>query len=467
MILEEKRLKRVFVFGIDGAMPEKVFGEWLNELPNIKKLIGGGCHARLNSTIPPLSGAAWTSIVTGRSPADNGIFEYTYRKGKTYSEFGLISSKNVKQKTIWEILSERGRKTVSCFVPLTWPIKPFNGVLVSGFMTPPGEDIEYCYPRKIKQEIKALLGEDLLIDVKNFRQLSKKEIIEEVYKVSKMHIDSIKYLMEKEDWELFIGVINGSDRLNHSFWRYCDEGHRRYEADSKFRDTLKDYYIYLDDKIGDLLKNINEEDTIIVMSDHGITRMHTRVNLTDWLIKEGYMVLKRPIAIKTEFSPEMVDWKKTKLFATGAYDGEITVNLKGREPDGVVSPGEYDQLLEELEKKLKQIKGDDGKKLDTKIFKKKEYFQGEGSEMAPDMIVYFDDLQYGCNTSLVGNDSLWSLATAKGSDDAGHSRQGIFIMKNGTTKGDLGEIDILDVAPTILNELNVVDIKGLSGKIVK
>jgi len=460
-------MAKVFIFGIDGAMPEKIFEEWLNELPNIKKIMAQGCYAKLNSTIPPLSGTAWTSIVTGRSPADTSIFEYVYRKNFSYNDVRVISSHNLKQKTIWEILSEQGIKTASCFVPLTWPIKPFDGCLISGFMTPPGESTEYAYPKELKEELKKVLGGNLLIDVPNFRELTKGEIIEQVYRVSQMHVDAIKYILQNYEWELFLGIVNGSDRLNHSFWRYCDPEHRKYESGSKFKGILKNYYKYLDGKLGELIEMLDEDTKIVVLSDHGIVRLHTRINLTDWLIQEGYMVLKEPIKEKCEYKTEMVDWTRTKAFAVGAYDGEIFVNLRGREPQGIVEIGEYGKLIDELGEKLKKIPGDDGEILDTRIFKKKDYFQGEHKKTAPDMVVYFDNLQYGCNTTLVGNDTLWSPSTAKGSDDAAHSRQGIFIMNKSEQKGDIGEIDILDVAPTILRGLGVQVPGDMKGKVIR
>ena len=89
------------------------------------------------------------------------------------------------------------------------------------------------------------------------------------------------------------------------------------------------------------------------------------------------------------------------------------------------------------------------------------------SPLAPDLIIYFDNLEYGCNTTTIGNDTLWSPQTAKGSDDAGHSTQGIFIMDNGgLKKKDLGEISYLDVAPTILTELGIEVPEDMEGKVI-
>ena len=229
---------------------------------------------------------------------------------------------------------------------------------------------------------------------------------------------------------------------------------------------MKDIIDYYNKEVGKLLELLDENTKIILLSDHGIKRLHTRVNVTDWLIKEGYMVLKEPIKGKTPFNLAMVDWNKTKAFAIGAYEAQVYLNLKGREPEGIVEKEEYDNLLQEMAEKLKKIPGDRGEELDTNIIYKKKDYDGKFIEDAPDMIVYFDKMEYGCNSTLIGNDTLWSPNTAKGSDDATHSEQGIFIMADGKSKGNLGAISYLDIAPTVLNLLKVEIPQDMKGKII-
>ena len=460
---------KVLVLGIDGAPPEYFFHSWLNELPNIRKLINKGCYAELNSTIPNLSIVAWTSIITGKPPADTSIFEYIYRENYSYNDIRIVTSRNIKAKTAWEIASEKWKKPIVCFVVGMWPVRPFDGLLIAGPNIPNREDVEFTHPKNLKEEIERVLGKKLIVDipsVKDFRNMSKEKLIEEAYYVTKMHFDKIKYLIKNKEWDLFWGFIGQSDRLNHMFWRYMDPLHRRYDSKSEFKDTLKNYYKFFDQGLGEVLELLDRDTKLIVLSDHGITRMHNRINLTDWLIKNNYMVLKEPIKSRTEFKPEMVDWKKTKVFAIGAYESQIFINLKGREPEGCVEKEDYYSLLKELKEKLKNIPGDDGLILDTKFFMKKDYFKGRYQDIAPDMVVYFDNLHYGCNNSLIGNETLYGLETAKGGDDACHSWKGIFIMDNHKSKGYLGEIDNLDVTPTILKMLDVDIPKDLKGKVI-
>lgn len=462
-------MKKVFVFGIDGAMPEKVFGEWLDELPNIKSIISKGCHAKLNSTTPPVSVVAWASMTTGKDPVDHGVFECLYKAKENPGKMKLSSSRNVMGKRIWEIATDSDIKSISCFVPLTWPLRPTEGMAISGIPTPQIDRVEFTNPKELKEEINSVLGKPLLIDIAKFRGLFKKEISEKVREVTQLHLDTMKFLIKEKEWQFFLGVISGSDRMNHIFWRYCDKTHRKYDLNSEFINTLKDYYKYLDRELGKIIALLDKDTSIIILSDHGVMRMHSRVNLSDWLIKEGYLVLKDNINLDSHKTLEdsMIDLKKTRVFATGAYDGQIFINVKTNDGKGCVGVEEYDSLVDEVGLKLKEIKGDDGKELDTRIFKKKEYFVGKYSDVAPDIVVYFDDLQYGVNSSQIGNPTLWSQQTALGSDDATHSKQGIFIMSDSKSKGYIGEIDILDVAPTILDKLNIDIPEYMKGKVIK
>jgi|SRR3989344_856404 len=458
-------MSKVFVFGIDGAFPEYIFGEWKNELPTLNKLMQQGIYAKLNSSVPCLSVTAWSSILTGKPPAETGIFEYMQRKNNSYYNWNVITSNNLKEKTLWKVAGEHNKKSIICNILLTWPIKPLDGIMITGPLTPIGS--KYIYPEGLESELNNVFEKIPPVDIPNFRSLSKEEIAEAITKHTQKQIEMMLYLCKNKPWDFFFAMVPMSDRMNHTFWRYMDPLHRKYDPASPLKDTLKKFYQYLDKKLEEFLLLLDEDTRVIVLSDHGIMRMHTRVNLTDWLMQNGYMVLKEPVKEKKEFNFEMVDWSRTKAFAIGAYEGQVFLNLKDREPEGIVEENEYGGLIDELIEKLGKITGDDGKKLDTRFFKKKECFIGKKDEHAPDLMIYFDDLQYGCNNTLIGNETLWSPQTAKGSDDAGHSKQGIFIMNDGKhEQGDIGEVSYLDVAPTVLNLMDIPVPEDMKGKII-
>src|SRR3989344_4305630 len=160
-------MKDIFILGIDGAFPEYIFGEWLEELPNIKKLVDEGTYAKMNSTIPPLSVTAWSSILTGKTPTDTGLFEYIYRKNYSYDDIRVVTARNLKDKTIWQILSDYDRTSIVCNILLTWPIRPFKGSLIAGPLTPDGAD--FVYPEELKKELEEIFLEIPPVDVPGFR----------------------------------------------------------------------------------------------------------------------------------------------------------------------------------------------------------------------------------------------------------------------------------------------------------
>ena len=183
---------RVFVFGIDGAAPELVFGKWLDDLPNIKKCIDKGMYAKVNSTIPPSTIVAWNSMFSGKDTSEIGVFSYTYKDEN--DETKLVSSLNVKTDLIWDILGKY-KKTIALYVPLSYPVKPINGVMVSGFLTP---DVNgrCAYPESVREKIKEMENSDLFFDVAgglaSHKGLEIDSLLERTYKMTDMQIKLLK-----------------------------------------------------------------------------------------------------------------------------------------------------------------------------------------------------------------------------------------------------------------------------------
>ena len=442
---------KVFVFGIDGAPPELIFGRWLDELPNIKGCIDKGTYARLNSTIPPSTIVAWNSMFSGKDTSEIGVFSYTYKDKN--NETKLVSSLNVKTDLIWDILKKENKKTIALYVPLSYPVNPIDGVMVSGFLTP---DVNgrCTYPESVKEKIKQMKDPELFFDVAgglaSHKGLEIDSLIEKTYKMTDMQIKLLKELI-KEDWDLFLGVMIGSDRLQHMLWRHFDETHRRFIKDSKYKDELKNYYIYLDKKLGEILKLLDNDTIIIIVSDHGMVKQEGKISINNWLIKDGYLKLKEGINLKESqrFKTDFVDMENTIAYGGGAYNARVYINKNKVGKD-------YEKIRDDITKKLKDIPDDKGRKMDTKVYRKEDIYKYTKSKECPDLTVYFDDLRWASNPDL-GEEGLYSWKTAVGSDSAGHSRQGCFIIsgKGIKNKGKIKNIDIMQVAPTILKLLSI------------
>ena len=450
--------KKVLVIGLDCVSPELVFKKYKKDMPNFHRLMKNGIFGKLRSSTPPSSTNAWLSMATSKSSESFGIYDYVYRKNRSYTDIGVINSTLVKDDYIWDILSKNGKRAIVVNMPMTYPPKKINGFMVSGILTP-SEKSHYTYPDDLKQEINNKL-DTYQIRIPDVRKIKKEELVEKLFNLTEMRFKLIKYMLVQKEWDFFMGVIYSTDALMHNFWRYIDRKHRKYENNEKMTERIREYFRYVDSEIGKIVSEVGKETTIILMSDHGAKRMDGRINLNDWLLKEGYLVLKSKPKEPVSIFMADVDWKKTKAFAFGAYYASVFINLKGRDPEGFVEPGrEYEKIKKELIKKIKKIPDDKGKKMKTEIYQIPE------SENAPDLLVYFDGLQWGVN-SMLKNDSLYSWATEKGPDDAVHSETGFFIISGGNIKkrGNLGLKDIRDITPTILKMMGVKIPKDIEGK---
>jgi len=133
--------------------------------------------------------------------------------------------------------------------------------------------------------------------------------------------------------------------------------------------AIYDYYCYLDDEIGQILKLVDNETTVFIVSDHGAKKMDGGICVNEWLMREGYLTLKtRPTAL-TPIDRCEIDWSRTKVWGDGGYYARIFLNVEGREPRGIVKPGEVEALRDELKARFEAIVDPQGVNIGTKVFK--------------------------------------------------------------------------------------------------
>ena len=255
----------------------------------------------------------------------------------------------------------------------------------------------------------------------------------------------------------------GLDRVHHGFWQYFDSTHVNYKPGNKYEDAVRDYYSLLDDEIGYLLEELDDETTVIVMSDHGAKSMAGGIRINEWLIQEGYLKLKTDPEAPTPFSVKDVDWSRTKAWAEGGYYSRLFINLKDREPEGIVPSGDYDTLRNELAAKLEAIPDHKGNPLKSNAYKPEEIYR-EVRNVAPDLIVYFGDLDWRA-VAQVGTGELYTFENDTGPDGANHAQEGIFIMTGpGVVAGKRENLQLVDCGPTVLSQLGVDIPKEMIGQ---
>jgi predicted AlkP superfamily phosphohydrolase/phosphomutase len=152
-------MPKVMVIGLDGAT-FKLLGPWMDEgkLPHLREIRDQGVSGTLKSSIPPATAPAWQCFMSGKNPGKHGVHFFQVRKPGSYDQVPVFAT-SFRERTLWEILSEAGYRVLVLNVPFTFPPKRVNGVLISGFTTPPSRRQECCYPPELLAEIEAKFGE--------------------------------------------------------------------------------------------------------------------------------------------------------------------------------------------------------------------------------------------------------------------------------------------------------------------
>ncbi|MEX0753833.1 MAG: alkaline phosphatase family protein [Actinomycetota bacterium] len=457
---------RVAVIGIDCGAPQLLFKDLAAEVPNIAKLMGEGMYGTLASITPPITVPAWACAMTGSTPGQLGIYGFRNRKDHTYDGLSIAHSGSIKEPAVWDKLGEAGKRSVLIGVPPSFPPpKEFPGWRVGCFLTPPSAE-HFAYPRELEVEITDELGPDnpYIFDIPNFRKAGFDVTLDQVFKMTERRFQVGRRLIQNKPWDFFMICDIALDRLHHVFWQYFDPRHPLYEEGNRYEQVFQEYYRFLDQQVGSLLELIPDDAVTMVMSDHGARPMMGGLCFNDWLIQEGYLKLAEPVSEPTPISKASVDWTNTAVWGDGGYYGRCFLNVKGREPNGTVDPAEYENVRDELIRKLEAAPGPDGQPLGTKVFKPQDVYT-EVKGVAPDLIVYFGDLEWR-SVGSVGNPSIYTYENDTGPDGANHDRDGIFVMAGlpDQKTGEVSGLNLVDVGPTILDLYGIEAPAGAVGR---
>jgi predicted AlkP superfamily phosphohydrolase/phosphomutase len=429
-------MSKMVVLGLSGFNPELVEG-WLEDLPNLRRMQEEGIWGKMESTVPPNIPQAWTCAQSSRNPGVFGFWDFRYRDEFSYGELKTIDCRVKDQRVtaLYKILPMCGQKIAVVNVPVTWPPPRIpGGYSISSFMTP---DLEkgFTWPKSLADEVQDLVGE-YIIDVfeagENYLQMEKDRVLKRSYEMDAQRFTLLKHFIGKKQCDCIITVIMGTDRMAHFFYRYLDDQHRRYEPDSQYGNVLHDYYIWIDEQIGEIRDNLDEDTALFVHSDHCVQRLDGRINLNEWLIQEGYMVLSEYPSEPIPFMELKVDWSKTRAWATG-YSGQIYFNMKGREPEGIIA-------------------------LETRAFKRNEIYTGIFADYAPDIFIFFDECRWKTNEMVgFGPGNIYSFETPFGEDDGADGSFGYFCLAGPgiPANGEHERASLLDIAPTVIDVMNL------------
>ena len=446
-------MNRLFVIGLDCFDPTLAFEWWWDDLPNLRSLAAQGTYGRLESTIPPITVPAWTCMLSGKDPGQHGFYGFRNRADYSYHQMSIATANRIRFPRVWDRVSQSGGRAIVVGVPQTYPVRPLNGIMVSSFLTPSTESA-YTYPPEFKDEIGQVVGEYML-DVPNFRTDDKVRLLQDIYRMSRQRFTLVKHLLRtRPDWDMFMFVDMGPDRIHHGMWKYVDPRHPKYRAGNPYENTIHKYYQFLDAQIGELLAMLPDDVAVLVMSDHGAQPMIGGICINDWLIAHGYLtLLDKPPGVVSLDQCE-IDWEHTKAWGAGGYYGRLFLNVRGREPQGVIPPDQVEAFKREITARLEAITDPDGRNIGTRVFRPEEVY-AEVNNIPPDLIVYFGNLAWR-SVGSVGNEGFHVFENDTGPDDANHAQKGMYILRRpGATSGVQIERTWHAIAPTMLELLGL------------
>jgi len=453
-------MRRVVVLGIDGLNPD-LLKFWMEDLKNIKEMQQSGVLGSIVSPVPSSPPYEWISFQCGKNPGAFGIWGEYYRDDFSYSLEKLVDSRIVDKRVrcLYRILPTLGQKVAMINVPASWPPPKIPaGFCISNI----NEIIDGCFtwPKDLTDELSGLIN-DCISSVKavtrKYHELDMEDAQKRIYEMDCRFFSLVKHFISEKKCDYVLAFINGIELMSHLFLRDFDINHCCFRKDSSHKDVLLDYYQKIDSSIGEIKNMLDEDTVLIIYSTHSVKRLHGRFNLNEWLIQNGYLVLhdypEKPVFLRDH----NVDWSKSRCWAIGS-SGQIYINLKGREPEGVVEAGDYDNILERLSEDLKGISDDRGNVLKNKVVRRDEVFFGEFVDYGPDLFVSIDEGRWSVN-NMVGyrNSCLFLNDETGASSGKGYDPCGYFCIAGSDfpSAGEMKGISNLNIAPTIIDIMNL------------
>ncbi|MEA3336849.1 MAG: alkaline phosphatase family protein [Chloroflexota bacterium] len=505
------KTNRLVIIGLDGATFDLI-EPWVaaGELPYLKKLMQEGAWGPLRSVIHPFTAQAWTSMVTGTQQGKHRVFDFWERDFSTYG-FRLLNASHRAMPALWDYLGRDGKNVIIVNLPQTFPPEPVRGVMVSGRDTP-GLGATYTYPPDLKDELDDAAGQPYVIVPDDWLWMQRKrpdraraELLREI----DVRFDAVTHLMETRPWDMTFFVVSATDGAAHFFWKYHDRSHPLHDPQeaARYGDTLLEVHRQCDRRIGQMIESLDDDTNVLVVSDHGQGPLGPQaIHLNIWLeeqellqfrsqesrrgvreyttvwasraVQRGKRSLYGRIRFQTltklrrlwpdslrirlgaeAFFPD-VDWSKTLAYSE-ELRGNIWINLRGRDPQGIVEPGQaYEALRDNIISTLPQLTDpQSGARLIRHVWRREELYDGPYLEHLPDLIVEADypDMfkPHAAYRGWAAARQLSPEEMAQRAITGCHRMNGVFIAwgPDVQSASQLGQASLIDIAPTALHLL--------------
>lgn len=434
----ESALRPVLVLALDGATfdviePMVAAGE----LPNLAAWMKAGQHARLPSTIPPVTFPAWSSFMTGLEPSEHGIFDFTQKRPGQY-RLDFVNASDRQAPSIFRRVCDAGGRVLVLGMPAMHPPEPVDGLLVCGFDAPvsSGTDERSANDPALYRRIAAKAGPwmrpelDETAKASDFHERAVETLLARIERKRDFALEALAQLAARAGGappDLTMVVFSESDTAGHHYFRDHDPRSPRHDpgVGPARRDALREVHRRLDAACGELRAAVGPDALCVVLSDHGMGAASDKVlHLNRYLAERGLLVrragigrfgdrtarrtrdlalawlpaglaqavFRRARAAAAELESRArfggFDWRRTVAFSEEANTNPgVWINLAGREAAGCVPAEKYEHVREVVIEALLDWRLPSGAPVVARALRREDVHRGRFAERAPDIVV--------------------------------------------------------------------------------
>jgi predicted AlkP superfamily phosphohydrolase/phosphomutase len=508
---------RTLLVGLDAACWEYIEPLLTRDrLPTLQRLMHSGTWGTLNSTMPPWTPTAWSSLITGKNPGKHGVFDLLWRRPNGY-EFSPTNANRRAGTPFWKRLNEHGLRVGLVNVPFTYPPDSLEGFVVCGFGAPNSVQ-EIAYPADALSWLREKYPFfEPAVDFEFLRTAPPPDIFSKEVEHQTQQVYIAQELSERYQVDVLVINLMLTDHANHKM---------------PTLEQVQEAYERSDLHLSNLIENF-QPDNIMLISDHGSSRLKGDFFLNAWLRDQGYytqasqtasersvslnwillqwlqyqygwsgviekvtrrflreILLKLPDPIMDRFwarvgevipfarehvlFKDQPDFPLTKVFPGSTYSGLLFFNILGREPSGIIPIGNRHHLINELSEKLHQIEDPDTKQpLFSNIYSSEDLYNGFLVENAPDLILDSYDKGWNIRTSKHVPQperirDKYFLEASHRRDYGWHTREGIFVFSGrsfGTGKTSINS-HLMDIPSTLLHLYGIPIPEDYDGRVL-
>ena len=505
--------RRVLLIGLDGAT-WTFFKPLMDEgaFPHLQAITERGAWGSLASTNPPTTPPAWSTCVTGLNPGRHGIYDFRESPLK-YPDRPLISSRSVQGPKLWHHVNRAGRSAGVLNVPITYPPEPIDAFMISGMMTP-SQESDYAQPRDLKDRLQAAIGEYVVnVDIPRYdveHEDDANEFLDDIIHSFRKRRDAFFWLQSEYSPDFFMAVFIITDRIQHLFWKMMDPAFDDYHTDrgQRTRERIVAAYQEVDDMLGQVVRGLDGNTDLVLVSDHGFGGTRAWLNVNRWLADEGLLtamagkalrwrlfnvamhldetslvrtlmptpwrrgIRKRIRQTRSSFKNDLegvIDWDQTQAFFASIPAQGIFINERRdgvRTSAGCVDPADVPALQARLRDGLLALRDPwDGEPVVDRVWFREEVYHGPETEFAPHVLLVARN--YGTlGRQLLGTGQV--VETSLNMANGFHRPDGILAALGPSFRAGqhIDDAAIIDVTPTILYDMGLPVPSDLDGRVL-